>query len=255
MSEPGRDGAGAARTAAKARGQKAGATRGRAASATARKKGTAGSGGDVPEPPSPLQSALDALLAAASAAQQVQPCEKFLLSRHADSAWRKIHVCMVDSTMMSTLSKFPPSPHTSAVWLQVPQLVSKACRQLAQVLAQSGCPAAALLALHDCHGAAVRQQFAAVVRGKQLALARRADAEGPHAVAVAAAGFRAVELQLRHAWRDMQQLPLQHVEVRVEVEYVQIIQQGCPSGGCRCAPDTPCAFFSLVSVLHVLETA
>ncbi len=100
---------------------------------------------------------------------------------------------------------------------QVPHLVSKACRQLARLLAQSGCPAAALLALHDCHGTGVRQQFAAVVRGKQLALARRADAEGAHAVAAAAAGLRAVEAQLRHAWGDMQQLPLQSLEVRHEL--------------------------------------
>ncbi len=68
----GRCRAGAARTAVKASRQKAGATRGRAVSATARKKGTAGSGRDVPEAPSPLHSVLDALLAAASAAQQVQ---------------------------------------------------------------------------------------------------------------------------------------------------------------------------------------
>ena len=98
----------------------------------------------------------------------------------------------------------------------MPQLVSKACRQLARVLAQSGCPAAALLALHDCHGAAVRQQFAAVVRGKQLAFARRAGAEGAHAAA--AAGLRAVEAQLRHAWHDKQQLPLHSIEVRCEVQ-------------------------------------
>ena len=97
--------------------------------------------------------------------------------------------------------------------MQVPQLFSKACRQLAPLLAQAGCPAAALLALHDCHGAAVRQQFAAVVRGKQLALARRSDAEGAAAGDTTAAGLQFVEAQLQHAWRDMQQLSLQGIEV------------------------------------------
>jgi len=139
--------------------------------------------------------------------------------------------------------------------LQVPQLVSKVCRQLARVLAQSGSPAAALLALHDCHGAAMRQQFAAVVRGKQLALARRADAEGPHAVTAAGAGLRAVEAQLRHAWVDMQQLPLQRIEVRGEVEHITCIQQRCRSGGCRCAPHHDGSVLSMLQSLHVLNTS
>ena len=101
----------------------------------------------------------------------------------------------------------------------MPQLVTKAFRLLANVLAESGCPAAALLALHDCQGAAVRQQFTAVVRAKQLALARRTDAKGAHAVAASAAGLLAVQSQLRHAWPDMQQLPLQSMEVRYDVEF------------------------------------
>ena len=97
---------------------------------------------------------------------------------------------------------------------QVSQLLRKACRELAQVLARAGCPAAALLALHDGHGAAMRQQFAAVVRGRLLSLGRRSDSEEATASARAEEDLQAVQEQLQHAWRRMVQLSPASIEVR-----------------------------------------
>ena len=198
--------------AVKARGRKGAATRGRVASAAPRRKGVSCSGSQAP-PASPVHGALEALLSAASAAQQVQsPC------MIPDC---EVHILTDTVAIDAHIHDFNTSPSPSAqrcsrqsATLQVPQLLSKACHSLARVFAQAGCPAAALLALHDCRGAAVRHQFAAVVRGKQLALARQADVDGAAPLAAAVAGLHAVDAHLRPAWRDLQQLPMPGIEVR-----------------------------------------